>query len=81
MKLENLLDRTGADSLSELLRRAGHPDTVQASHALDSHRATEVVRSSVEKTLNGLLDAEARYEHSPERVDTRPHRLFRCGPG
>jgi hypothetical protein len=24
MKLENLLDRTGADSLSELLRRAGH---------------------------------------------------------
>jgi putative transposase len=38
----------------------------------------EVVRSSVEETLNGLLDAEAdricraqRYEHSPERVDTR----------
>jgi putative transposase len=38
----------------------------------------EVVRSSVEETLNGLLDEEAdricraqRYEHSPERVDTR----------
>ena len=38
----------------------------------------EVVRSSVEETLNGLLDAEAdricraqRYEHSPERADTR----------
>jgi len=38
----------------------------------------EVVRSSVEETLNRLLDAEAnricraqRYEHSPERVDTR----------
>ncbi len=38
----------------------------------------EVVRSSVEETLNALLDAEAdqicraqRYEHSPERVDTR----------
>ena len=38
----------------------------------------EVVRSSVEETLNGLLDAEAdqmcraqRYEHSPERVDRR----------
>lgn len=38
----------------------------------------EVVRSSVEETLNGLLDAEAddicraqRYEHSLERVDTR----------
>ena len=38
----------------------------------------EVVRSSVEETLNGLLDAEAdrlckagRYERTPERVDTR----------
>jgi putative transposase len=38
----------------------------------------EVVRSSVEETLNGLLDAEAeqicgaqRYERSPERVDSR----------
>ena len=38
----------------------------------------EVVRSSVEETLNGLLDAEAdqicraqRYEHTAERVDTR----------
>jgi putative transposase len=38
----------------------------------------EVVRSSVEETLNGLLDAEAdhicraqRYERSPERADSR----------
>ena len=38
----------------------------------------EVVRSSVEQTLNALLDAEAdrlchagRYEHSPDRQDTR----------
>jgi len=38
----------------------------------------EVVRSSVEETLNALLDAEAdqicraqRYEHSPEQVDRR----------
>jgi transposase-like protein len=38
----------------------------------------EVVRSSVEQTLNSLLDAEAdrlcnaeRYEHSPDRQDTR----------
>ena len=38
----------------------------------------EVVRTSVEETLNGLLQAEAdqlcqagRYERSPERVDTR----------
>ena len=40
--------------------------------------ADEVVRSSVEETLNALLDAEAdricraqRYERSPDRVDTR----------
>ncbi len=38
----------------------------------------EMVRDTVEETLNGLLDAEAdalcgaqRYEHSPDRVDTR----------
>lgn len=38
----------------------------------------EVVRRSVEETLNGLLEAEAdqlygaqRYERSPDRVDTR----------
>lgn len=38
----------------------------------------EIVRGSVEETLNALLDEEAdricraqRYEHSPERVDTR----------
>ena len=37
-----------------------------------------LVRDSVEETLNSLLDAEAdelcgaqRYEHSPDRVDTR----------
>jgi transposase-like protein len=39
----------------------------------------QVVRGTVEETLNGLLDAEAdplcgakRYERSPNRVDTRP---------
>jgi transposase-like protein len=44
---------------------------------LEGHVA-EVVRSSVEETLNGLLEAEAdrlcgaqRYERSPERTDTR----------
>jgi transposase-like protein len=44
---------------------------------LRSH-VDEVVRSSVEETLNGLLDAEAdricnakRYERTPDRVDTR----------
>jgi putative transposase len=44
----------------------------------------EVVRSSVEATLNGLLDAEAdqicraqRYEHSADRVDGRADRYER----
>ena len=39
----------------------------------------EIVRGTVEETLNAMLDAEAdelckaqRYEHSPDRVDTRP---------
>ena len=39
---------------------------------------TEIVRGTVEETLNAMLDAEAdelcnaqRYEHSPDRVDTR----------
>lgn len=43
----------------------------------------EVVRSSVEETLNKLLDAEAdqicraqRYERSPDRVDGRAGGLF-----
>ena len=38
----------------------------------------KMVRSTVEETLNAMLDAEAdemckaqRYEHSPDRVDTR----------
>ena len=38
----------------------------------------EIVRGTVEETLNAMLDAEAdglcntqRYEHSPDRVDTR----------
>jgi len=42
------------------------------------HHVEEVVRSSVEETLNGLLEAEAdelcgakRYERSVERLDTR----------
>jgi len=59
-------------------------DTLTALGALQvdegklKNHVDEVVRSSVEETLNGLLDAEAdricgaqRYEHSPERVDTR----------
>ena len=44
---------------------------------IKTHLGT-LVRDSVEDTLNALLDAEAdamcgaqRYEHSPDRIDTR----------
>ena len=57
------------DALKETIR----VDTGQ----LHGHIA-EVVRSSVEETLNGLLEAEAeaicrasRYERAPDRADTR----------
>jgi len=55
------------------LRSAIQIDEAQVRGHLD-----ELVRSSVEQTLNGLLEAEAdvlcgakRYERSPERLDTR----------
>jgi putative transposase len=51
---------------------------IQVDEAQVRCHVEEVVRSSVEATLNGLLDAEAdqlcragRYERSPDRVDTR----------
>jgi putative transposase len=51
---------------------------IQVDEAQVRGHVEEVVRSSVEATLNGLLDAEAdrlcqaeRYERSAERVDTR----------
>lgn len=51
---------------------------LQVDEARLKGHVDEVVRSSVEETLNGLLDAEAdqicralRYEHSPERMDRR----------
>ena len=58
------------------------PTTLGALHVdeakLEGHM-DEVVRSSVEETLNALLDAEAdqicraqRYERSAERVDSGP---------
>ena len=46
-------------------------------HAIQDHLG-ELVRGTVEETLNAMLDAEAdalcgaqRYERSPDRVDTR----------
>jgi putative transposase len=56
----------------------GMEQVVQIDEAKIRGHLDQVVRESVEETLNSLLDAEAdalchakRYEHSPERVDTR----------
>ena len=50
---------------------------IQVNEALVKDQLTEVVRGTVEDTLNTVLDSEAdelcnaqRYERSPERVDT-----------
>jgi putative transposase len=55
----------------------GRPIVTVNEEEVRDHLA-ELVRGSVEQTLNQLLDAEAdelcgakRYEHSPDRVDTR----------
>lgn len=51
---------------------------IQIDQELVRKHLSEVVRSTVEETLNSMLDAEAdqlcgakRYEHNPDRVDTR----------
>jgi transposase-like protein len=66
-------EATMAEDTAEGLKDAIKVDAGQLRGHVD-----EVVRSSVEETLNGLLQAEAdqlcgasRYERSPERVDTR----------
>jgi putative transposase len=53
-------------------------EAVQVDESKLKAHVDEVVRTSVEETLNALLDAEAdricgaqRYERSPERVDRR----------
>jgi putative transposase len=62
-----------AEDTAEGLKDAIRVDTAEIRGHVDA-----VVRSSVEETLNALLQAEAdqickagRYERSPERVDTR----------
>jgi putative transposase len=54
------------------------PDVIRVDQAQVRAHVDELVRHSVEQTLNGLLDAEAdqlcsasRYQRSPERLDTR----------
>jgi putative transposase len=56
----------------------GLKNVVQVNEAEIKAHLNELVRGSVEETLNGLLEAEAgrlcragRYERTPERVDTR----------
>jgi putative transposase len=53
-------------------------EVIQIDQALVRQHLGEVVRATVQDTLNALLDAEAdrlcgakRYEHSPDRTDTR----------
>ncbi len=53
-------------------------DVIKIEEGKIREHVDEVVRQSVEETLNGLLEAEAdqlcgakRYERSPDRVDTR----------
>src|SRR3989442_5958688 len=57
---------------------AGLKDTIRVDQAQLRGHIDAAVRSSVEETLNALLQAEAdqicgatRYERSPDRVDTR----------
>jgi len=64
---------TAADSATQPLG-----DVIAINEALIKDHLAKVVVKTVEETLNAMLDAEAdelcgakRYEHSPNRVDTR----------
>ena len=57
---------------------ASFRDVIRVDEAQVRSHVDQVVRATVEETLNSLLDAEAdqlcgakRYERSPERLDTR----------
>ena len=57
---------------------ASFRDVIRVNEAQVRSHVDQVVRATVEETLNSLLDAEAdqlcgakRYERSPERLDTR----------
>ena len=69
------------DSVTEAAQE-GMGEALTAAFSVDVEKVRghldQVVRASVEQTLNALLDAEAervcqagRYERSPERQDTR----------
>ena len=59
---------------------------VRIDEAKIKNHLSEVVRGTVEETLNAMLDAEAdrlvgakRYERSPDRVDTRAGHYPKAG--
>jgi len=59
-------------------KESSFQDVIRIDESRVRSHVDEVVRSTVEETLNGLLEAEAdelcgasRYERSPERLDTR----------
>ncbi len=71
--MDKVADSTQEGTEAEALKAAFSVDAEKVRGHLD-----QVVRASVEQTLNALLDAEAdricqagRYERSPERQDTR----------
>ena len=53
-------------------------DVIAINEGLIKDHLDKIVKTTVEETLNAMLDAEAdqlcgakRYEHSPDRIDTR----------
>ena len=65
-------------SVGQESNEATFRDVIRVDESQVRAHVDELVRASVEETLNGLLDAEAdavcgaaRYERSPERLDTR----------
>ena len=64
--------------VSDLNDGAKFSEVIKIDEGKVRQHVDEVVRTSVEETLNGLLEAEAdelcgakRYQRSPERLDTR----------
>ena len=65
-------------SVGQESNEASVPDVIRIDQEFVRGHVDQVVRQSVEQTLNSLLDAEAdelcgakRYERSAERIDTR----------
>jgi len=70
--------RTAVTNVEHAAEEASFQDVIRIDEEQVRSHVDQVVRRTVEETLNGLLDAEAdelcgaaRYERSPERLDTR----------